>query len=349
MNPAARDNFRQQAEWCAQLGSPFTALVCRALHDHLTEQSAFGRRLLNWPGRADADAVALRACGALNALARAGDADLTPLYPPHGLPSEAEFWEGAQSAIGREDGRLTRYLDSAPQTNEVSRSAALLPGYLAIAGLTGLPLAVREIGASAGLNLWFDRHFYDYGSFSWGAADAKVRIACDWRGERPSLPERIAVADRKGCDLNPIDARDAIARARMLAYIWPDQTARLARAEAALDLFAAQDLRIEAIDAAQFAARELEAGAPGRALVLAHSIFWQYLPEAAKTAVRAAIAQAGARASLASPLAWLRMEAEADERRGAVLRLSLWPHGPIDAPLALVDFHGRWLEWRGLV
>ena len=43
------------------------------------------------------------------------------------------------------------------------------------------------------------------------------------------------------------------------------------------------------------------------------------------------------------------MEGEADERRGALLRLSLWPHGPVDEALALVNYHGRWLEWRSLV
>jgi hypothetical protein len=349
MNHDARDNFRQQAEWCERLGSPFTALVCRSLHEHLTGESAFGARLLDWPGRAEADAIALRACGALSALARRGHSALAPLYPPNPLPSEPEYWAGAQSAIAAEDAGLTRFLSSAPQTNEVARSGALLPGYLEIARRAALPLAIREIGASAGLNLSFDRYFYQYGSFSWGAPDAKVRIACDWRGAAPAMAGSIEIADRKGCDLNPIDAQDPAACARMLAYIWPDQSARLARAQAALEIAAQLNIRVEAIDAAHFAARELDAGAPGRALVLVHSIFWQYLPDATRTAIRAAIEHAAARATEASPFAWLRLEAEADERRGARLRLSLWPHGPVDALLALADFHGQWLEWRGSV
>jgi hypothetical protein len=349
MNPAARANFRQQAEWCVAMGSPFTALVCRSLHDHLDEESAFGRRLLDWTGKPEADALALRACGALNALAREGDPTLAPLYPPNQPPSEEEFWRAARDAISREDARLTGLLDSPPQTNEVSRSAALLPGYLAIARLTGLPLAIREIGASAGLNLLFDRYAYDYGSFTWGDPTERTQIVCEWRGPKPAFAKTIEIADRKGCDRNPIDARDPVARARMLAYIWPDQAARLARAESALDLAAAENLDIEAIDAALFAARELRGATPGRALVLAHSVFWQYLAEATKGEIRAAIAEAASRATAASPFAWLRMEAEAEERRGAVLRLSVWPQGPIDEPLGIVDFHGRWLEWRSVV
>jgi hypothetical protein len=347
MNPDARDNFRRQAEWCERLGSPFTALVCRALHERLAEDSAFGSRLLNWPGAPDADAIALRACGALNFLAREGHSALAPLYPPNPPPSPEQFWRGAQSAVAALDARLTRFLDSAPQTNEVARSAALLPGYLEIARRAGLPLAIREIGASAGLNLLFDRYSYDYGAFAWGRPDAKVTIPCEWRGEAEALAGAIEVADRRGCDLNPVDASDGAARTRMLAYIWPDQTARLARAAAALDVATAENIRVEAIDAADFAARELRAGAPGRALVLAHTIFWQYLPRATKTAIRVAIAEAADRATTASPFAWLRLEAEAEERRGAVLRLSLWPHGPIDQKLALASFHGQWIEWRG--
>ena len=344
MNLAARENFRRQTEWCARLGSPFTALVCKVLHERLTEGSAFAARLLNWPGEPEADAIALRACGALNFFARAGHPALAPLYPPHPLPSEEEYWGGAEVAIRDLDERLTRFLDSAPQTNEVARSAALLPGYLRIAAGAGLPLSIREIGASAGLNLGFDRYAYDYGAFAWGPPDAAVKISCEWRGKVEPWPGVIEVADRRGCDIHPIDPSDPIARARMLAYIWPDQADRLARAEAALDLAAQSDLRVEAIDAARFAERELRAGASGTALVLAHTVFWQYLSGPTKAAIRAAIAEAAGRATKASPFAWLRLEAE--ERRGAVLRLSLWPDGRVDEVLAVASFHGQWIEWQ---
>ncbi|MGA2044364.1 MAG: DUF2332 family protein [Roseiarcus sp.] len=342
---AARANFGGQAEWCARNGSPFTALVCATLQERLTRNSAFGRRLLDWPGQPVADALALRACGALNMLAREGHPLLAPVYPPNPLPTAEVFWGAAQAAIAADDARLTRLLDSAPQTNEVARSAALLPGYLEIARRAGLPLAIRELGASAGLNLLFDRYAYDYGGFSWGDPAARPRIASQWRGPAPAFAPAIAIRDRKACDLNPVDARDPVARARMLAYIWPDQTARLARAEAALDVVAASGLQVEAIDAAPFAQRELAAPPEGAALVLAHSVFWQYLPDPARATIREAIAAAAARATPARPFAWLRMEAEADERRGARLRLSLWPDGPVDRLLGVVDFHGQWVEW----
>jgi hypothetical protein len=348
MSDESRENFRQQADWCEALGSPFTALVCRTLDARLDAGSGFSAGLLDWPGEPRADAVALRACGALNLLAREGHPALAPLYPPHSPPSEDDLWRGLAAAIASDDARLTAILDSPPQTNEVARSALLLPGYLTVARLAGLPLALREIGASAGLNLLFDRYFHDYGFFAWGASEATVRIACDWRGRRETFAPIIEVADRLGCDQKPIDARDGAQRKRMLAYIWPDQTARVQRIEAALALAASENLSIEANDAAAFAARELGPAHEGSATVLTHSVVWQYLPEATKASLKKTVAAAAGRATRAAPFAWLRMEAEAGERRGAVLRLSLWPDEIIDAPLAVVDFHGRWIEWTGL-
>ena len=262
MNPDVRESFLRQAGWCEQLGSPFTALACRALGAHLSEASAFGVRALNWPGDPTKDLIALRACGALNALAREGHPALAPIYPPHRLPSEDPFWLGAQAAIASDDARLTAFLDSAPQTNEVARSGALLPGCLEIARRAGLPLAIREIGSSAGLNLLLDRYFYRYGAFAWGARDAEVTIDCEWRGPSHALPATLEVAERIGCDLLPIDASDPVSRERMLAYIWPDQTARVARAEAALNLAAREGVEVEAADAAEFTARQLRVGRP---------------------------------------------------------------------------------------
>ena len=347
MNAASRENFLQQAEWCERLGSPFTAFACRVLYERLDERSAFGSRVLNWPGEAQADAVALRSCGALNFFARSGLEALAPLYPPHPQPSAGEYWRGVSAAIDEIDEPLTRFLDSAPQTNEVARSALLLPGYLEIAAITGRPLEIRELGASAGLNLSFDRYAYDYGARQWGLPDARVKIPCEWRGAAGPLDLALTVSGRLGCDINPIDASDPAQRARMLAYIWPDQTERLARAQAALDIAAQAKTRVEAIDAARFAARELKAGAAGKTLVLAHTIFWQYIPREAKDAIRAAVAEAADRATKLSPVAWLRLEAEAEEARGGVLRLSIWPQGPVDKKLALASYHGQWIEWAG--
>ena len=182
---------------------------------------------------------------------------------------------------------------------------------------------------------------------AWGPPDAAVKISCEWRGKVEPWSGAIEVADRRGCDIHPIDPGDPVARARMLAYIWSDQADRLARAEAALDLAAQLGPRVEAIDAARFAERELRACASGTALVLAHTIFWQYLPGPTKAAIRASIAEAAGRATRRARslgCAWK------PKPRSVAARCCASRSGPTARSTKfsqLASFHGQWVEWQG--
>jgi hypothetical protein len=94
---------------------------------------------------------------------RAGHAPaLARLYPPDWDTSFA-FDVALQAVIIKCGSALVPLLESAPQTNEVARSAVILGGLLTIAAETGLPIARHEIGSSAGLNLYPDRYGYDLG------------------------------------------------------------------------------------------------------------------------------------------------------------------------------------------
>ena len=98
------------------------------------------------------------------------------------------------------------------QTNVVERCGLLLPAFGIIAKRSGgKPLHLVEVGASAGLNLLWDRYRVDYSDGrQWGDASSPVRIETELRGAyEPPLPEEtLAVAERTGIDLNPIDVRD---------------------------------------------------------------------------------------------------------------------------------------------
>ena len=61
----------------------------------------------------------------------------------------------------------------ATQTNEAARCAALLP----LLGLLDGPLALIEVGASAGLCLYPDRYSYDYDGRPVGADPARSTCA----------------------------------------------------------------------------------------------------------------------------------------------------------------------------
>lgn len=98
----------------------------------------------------------LRLAGGLHALARQQHKRLVACYPPHSLPDPDVLWDAIR--IGLDDPGLPSWLDRPPQTNEVGRSAALMVGLLMVAHETRLPLALHELGASAGLNLLLERY-----------------------------------------------------------------------------------------------------------------------------------------------------------------------------------------------
>ncbi len=224
--------FRQQAASCQRLGSPFTAHLCRRLVVILDDHTVLGDAVTRWPLDPEESALVLRLCGAFHMAVRAGRAPLlAPLYPPAADTGRA-LDTALLATIAERGGDLVADLESAPQTNEVARSAILLGGLLTIARKTGLALALNEIGASAGLNLHPDCYGYDLGQGRrWGPGDAPLTIPCDWRGAAPALDAPLTIAARAGSDLAPIDPADAQARERVLGYIWPDQGARLERTD----------------------------------------------------------------------------------------------------------------------
>lgn len=340
------DAFREQVRWCDRLGSPFTARLLEWLADDWLAGGPTRALLPSWQGGAPKeDLVPLRLAGGLHALALAGrPAALAAAYPP----AAAGFDVAVMAPLLRrllvdEAAHLRAFLASAPQTNEVMRSAVLLGGYAAVAEATQLPLALREIGASAGLNLLWDRFGYALGAQRWGDAASPVQLVADWRGAAPVLPATIAVADRRGNDLQPIDLRDDAAVLRLRSYVWPDQRQRAARLDGAIALAHDAPPTVESGDAAGWVERELAAPRDGVATVLVHSVVWQYLPVATRQRIEAALDAAAGRATPGAPLAWLRMEFYAPGAP-AELRLTLWPGGR-ERVLARAHPHGEWAEW----
>jgi hypothetical protein len=342
-----RDAFRLQAEWCDKLGSPFTALLCRKLADRLDETSAFGHRALSWPLKTlRADLLALRCCGALHYHVRCKPrSKLAKVYPPNPTPDADRLWNAVRATITERDKALTRFIDTPPQTNEVSRAGVLLGGLLRVAARWTLPLSLIEIGASAGLNLNFDRFFYDLGEGrNWGDPHSAVRVESEWRGGIPPLDAPLQIAARLGNDQNPLSATRTDDRRRLLAYIWPDQFDRLERLEAALDVAAKHPVEIVPGDAAEFLAACLARKShDGVARVVFHTIVLQYASKETRAAIKETLAAAGARTTEDAPLARFSMEHEKPDAP-ATVRLTLWPGGE-ERIVGHSDSHGTWVEW----
>jgi len=341
---AVRRAFTKQAELCDGLGSPFTAVLCRLCAGRLDERTAVGARVLAWPGEPIADALALRLAGGLHALVLGARAPaLAAAYPPHPLDPE-QLWQAIAAALTEHADRLLGALERHPQTNEVARSGILLPGFLTIARATERSLALLELGASAGLNLLWDRFHYRYGEREWGDGAAPVSLAPELRGRTPDLDAVVGVVARHGVDLAPVDVANADDRLRLRSYIWADQRERLARLDGALAIAQELALRIDGGDAAEWLERALAARRERVATVVFHSIVWHYAPRATQQRIKDALQRAGASATADSPLAHLQFEGVAG-RGAALLTLRQWPPGSTRV-LADGDFHGRWLDWH---
>ncbi|MGK5520604.1 DUF2332 domain-containing protein [Micromonospora sp. URMC 107] len=120
----------------------------------------------------------------------------------------------------------------ATQTNEPGRCAVLLPVLAALPQ----PLALLEVGASAGLCLHPDRYAYRYGDHTLGAGEPVLECAATGLAPPERLPE---VVWRAGLDLNPLRVTDPADVAWLDALIWPEHTHRRARLRAAAAVAAA--------------------------------------------------------------------------------------------------------------
>ncbi len=339
-----RDFFIEQATACTALGSPFTGRLLTILAQNLAPDTAVGARILNWAGDASnrTDSVPLRLTGALHALVLQGKApDLVAAYPPHTV-DDTTLWQAVHSALQTHEAQLQQWLNSPPQTNEVRRAAALMPAMLSLQAMFNLPLVVSELGASAGLNLNWDHFGLTLGDRSFGNPDSPVQLTPDWTGP---LPPQIApqVIDKAGCDINPLDpAADAL---RLRAYIWPDQTDRLHRTEAAIAIALQQNAPLTRAGAEDWLQTRLASPFNGAVHVVYHTVAWQYFPPAVQQSCEATLHHAGAQATPSAPLVHLGMEADG-KGQGAGLNAQIWPGGE-KYDLGRADFHGRWVNWRG--
>jgi hypothetical protein len=207
----------------------------------------------------------------------------------------------------------------ATQTNEVGRCAYLRP-CIATAS-DGRPLALIEVGASAGLNLNLDRYAYDFGATQ--AGTAPLTITTELRGEVPPL-EIPEVGWRAGIDLAP--APDP---AWLRACVFADQPDRLARLDAALAIAREHPPRLIEGDAIELLPEVIASVPDGMQPVVFHTAVIYYLTE--------------------------EQRGQLDEVAGQVTHVSAEEGVPEGGLRLQVDGrdvgvahpHGRWLRWTG--
>lgn len=331
MNQAVVAHFREQAGLCTAYGSPFTGELCERFAEDVEAGGPVAALVEGWSSNPRADVVALRLAGALHAaVLTQRDAALAAAYPARnpGWRMDA-VWPLARAFLARDPAFVASFLKFAPQTNETRRAIALLAAFLSFAKTWDGPIDMLEIGASAGLNLNWDRFAYATQSWRWGEA-SPVTIDTDWHGPPPPVGARPSIRSRAACDLNPLDVRNDELRLRLKSYIWADQADRLARFDGAVDLAIEHGVQVEAASADAWLQAKLAKRAPDAATIVYHSVFLQYPPREVRERIVGAITGAGVRANRAAPLVWVRLEPEAvtdGVHNGLrfVIDLTTWP------------------------
>ncbi len=341
-----REAIEWQARHSEEAGAPCTARVIRAELAIIDGHSATGRRMANWQGLSLADAMPLRVAGGLHWLYLAGeDRRLEPVYA--GLLTDQRAIDSIVADMAEKfDARLLPWLDGPPQTNEAGRSASVMAGLLWLSERLGPKFELNEIGASAGVNTMMGRYFYDLGGTTAGPSLSRMRIVPEWRGDPPP-PVPVEIVAVRGCDLSPVDLTDPDQALRLKAYVWADATERMARLDMAIEMAerAPPDLvRQDAVDfVREMLARPQDEGVTR---TLFHTVMWQYLPAASKTAIKEMMEEAGAAATAERPLAWVSLETNRATFRHE-LRVRYWPGGQEPVFLLSAHPHGAWVEWRG--
>ena len=233
------------------------------------------------------------------------------------------------------------------QTSHVQRALALRLGLSLLAPAVTGPVHLIEVGASAGLNLRFDRYGYRLAGLRYGDPASPVQLAADVHGAAPlpDLDVLPGIASVQGVDLSPVDVRDPGAREWLEALVWPENHGQRALLASALAVVAADPPRIragDAIDVLPRVGRELPAG---EARVVYHSATRMHVPRDRRAAFNAAIRSLND----TGPLWWLSVEDAPDPdprprpaRHGAALLLRTPDGAAIN--LAVVDGHLRWIE-----
>ena len=133
------------------------------------------------------------------------------------------------------------------QTNEVRRCSYLFPAFQYIYNITKKPLALIEIGTSAGLQLLWDQYSYSYGTgVAYGNRESTLHITAEIKGDNaPNLQDYIPpVASRIGIDLHPIDLKDDDNVLWLKALIWPEHHERRELFEKAAKIVKANEIRL---------------------------------------------------------------------------------------------------------
>jgi hypothetical protein len=194
----------------------------------------------------------------------------------HGAPAPAPYDSLRRVLLEREPDVRETVMSRATQTNEVGRLATLAP----VMGLLEGPLALIEVGASAGLCLFPDRYDYAWPPLGGLRGGGAALLTAEATGPLPVPARPLEVGWRGGVDLNPLDVTDPDAMAWLETLVWPEQDQRRERLRTAVAVARREPPALRRADLFDALPALLDEAAPHGTPVVFHSAVVAYLEQA---------------------------------------------------------------------
>ena len=265
----------------------------------------------------------------------------------HGVPAPGPY-AALRAAVLDDDGSLREsVLTRSTQTNEAGRMASLAPVLGLVQREDPRPLALLEVGASAGLCLYPDRYDYRWAPLGECTGSGGPVLGARASGPLPVPQAPLRVASRSGIDLHPLDVTDADDLAWLRVLVWPEHDERRARLDAAAQVTRSDPPRLVAGDLLELLPRELDRLVAAEVcVVVQHSAVIAYLePDDRRRFVKMMRAEVAA-----GRCRWVSNEAPG-VLPGLPQPGRSEPHRFVVAldgtPLALSHPHGSRLDWLG--
>ena len=258
-------------------------------------------------------------------------------------PPEGAFSLFRSFALDNRDTLVAILAERRVQTNEVGRCAVLYPVFAHLAErINHQPLALIEIGTSAGLNLNWDLYRYRYdGTGEYGVDGSSVVVSSEVHGrQKPPLPSTPpAVASKVGVDFNPLDLSVPEDAFWLRSLVWPEHTERAERLAGAIELTRKNPPHLVQGNGVDLLAELIEEIPSDNMPTIFHTFALYQFPED-----QARLADALHQLSRQRDIALISMEQRRPESEAD---LSIFKAGePITERLATCHPHGKWVAWE---
>jgi hypothetical protein len=234
------------------------------------------------------------------------------------------------------------------QTNEVTRCANLLPAFELVSRLNHhQPLAMIEIGASAGLNMNWHRYSYHYDNHHLiGKRLTGVQIQCSLQGNiLPPLPAMFpTIASCQGIELLPLNIQNDAHVRWLRACIWPEEIERYRRLDAALSMAHQHPPLVYRGDACNLLPALLHTIPMDQTVCLWHSFALNQGPIHVKERIEQILIDASATRILYR----IALEVDVEQKGLPRLELFIYQRGSLVQHewLASCSIHGEQMEWH---